>query len=269
MTAMARVLAGFVLALAVSAPAAAQGLFDALVKAAGNDLSAPSAQTEGTSPVKQFDAAQPAAAAKPTKAGPAGLVEAVSAASGIEVMDYVYAGQSIDLGAKGSITIAYFESCVVDTIKGGRVTITAARSEVSGGQVSSKPMTCQGAKPVIVADASEAGAGAKRVTPFAAAQWYEQVSKSRLPTFKWPSAGGPAQVTVSYLDARPERLVWQENAAKAFVSYPKTAPALEVGRPYRVEVRTPTRTMAAIFSVDPALDVSDNAVSRLVRVEAP
>ena len=49
--------------------------------------------------------------------------------------------------------------------------------------------------------------------------------------------------------------------------YPATAPELKIGLPYRVSVRLADGIeIAAVFSIDPDLEVPDTAVSRLVPV---
>ena len=54
---------------------------------------------------------------------PLALVEHVDAApdGGVQAFDYVYENDKIDLRPNGTLTIAYFDRCVVETITGGVV----------------------------------------------------------------------------------------------------------------------------------------------------
>ena len=196
---------------------------------------------------------------------PTALVEAVNGAPGVELMDYVYPGQVIDLGAKGSITLAHFESCVTETIRGGRVTVGAGHSEVSGGKLSAKETPCQGAKPIITAEASEAGAAAKRLGKGGAAAAREFMIKTGQPVFKWDAPAGQPTALAVYLDGRQPKLVWSQSTKARHFSYPPSAPKLEEGEPYRVEATLADgRKLTALFFIDPGLEVADNPANRLV-----
>ena len=230
----------------------------------GQQQSAPSAYAPadpqaGPSRLQQHTAAPASRGDEPTA-----LVEAVSGASGVELMDYVYPGQVIDLGAKGSITLAHFESCVTETIRGGLVTVGEGSSDVSGGKLSAKETPCQGAKPIITAEASEAGAAAKRFGKGGSAE-REFILKSGQPVFKWESPSGQATELAVYLDGRQPKLVWSQGTKARHLTYPASAPKLEAGEPYRVEATLADgRKFGAMFSIDPGLEVADNPANRLV-----
>jgi hypothetical protein len=67
---------------------------------------------------------------------PSALIESVSGGiSGAELLDYVSPGQVIQLGASGSLILAYLETCVRETITGGEVTIGMHASQVRGGEI--------------------------------------------------------------------------------------------------------------------------------------
>jgi hypothetical protein len=204
--------------------------------------------------------------AAPSRGGePTALVESESGAAGVELMDYVYPGQVIDLGAKGSITLAHFESCVTETIRGGRVTVGEGHSEVSGGKLSAKETPCQGAKPIITAEASEAGAAAKRFGKGGGPAEREFILKSGQPVFKWEGPSGQATELAVYLDGRQSKLLWRQSTKARHLSYPASAPKLEAGEAYRVEATLPDgRKLAALFSIDPGLEIADNPANRLV-----
>jgi hypothetical protein len=55
---------------------------------------------------------------------PVALVEEVSGApAGVEFMDYVETGKTIELGARGGIVLSNLNSCVRETISGGTVKV--------------------------------------------------------------------------------------------------------------------------------------------------
>lgn len=194
---------------------------------------------------------------------PTALVEAVSGVPGVELMDYVYPGQVIELGRGGSITLAHFASCITETIRGGKVAVGDGQSQAIGGELSSKETPCQGAKPIIVAEASEAGAAAKRLGQDAPAA-REFVLKSGQPVFKWRAASGQAADVVVYLDGQSQP-IWRQKTTARHLFYPAGAPALEAGEVYRVEAALADgRVLTALFSIDPGLEVADNPANRLV-----
>lgn len=200
------------------------------------------------------------------------LVESIERApgSGVAFMDTVQPDQVIELGTTGVLVLSYFESCVRETIYGGRVVVGRARSAVAGGRVDSTIVDCQGATPVITADLGEAGAAVKRVTPFDPEDWQEWTVQTRQPIFKWwpEAASGPATVTVVYLDSPRLKIVWQSQTADAFFAYPASAPPLEIGMPYLVQVQKPDGALlSAVFSIDPWLDVADTAANRIVPLD--
>jgi hypothetical protein len=209
-----------------------------------------------------------------TAAGPVALLEAIADApgAGFESFDYLDAGATLDLGARGTATISYFEGCRVEKIRGGTVTIGPRESAVAGGQVSASTMACKGAKPIVVASAREAGAGVNRVTPFPASRWDEWSVKSDRPVFAWPAAAGESaqtvyRVTVIALDQKPPQIVWAGDARQRYLPYAPAAPRLAPGMPYAVQVAAPGGTPAeSVFSIDPDLDIADTPANRVVPV---
>src|ERR1700730_8806019 len=67
---------------------------------------------------------------------PVALVEEVSGApAGVEFMDYVETGKTIELGARGGIVLSYLNACVRETISGGTVTVGTGQSDVQGEEL--------------------------------------------------------------------------------------------------------------------------------------
>ncbi len=78
---------------------------------------------------------------------PVAIVEDIEAAgSKIRFMDYLEAGRTVDLGARGTLVLGYLQSCQQETINGGFVTVGRQRSQVEGGRVERVLVECDGGK---------------------------------------------------------------------------------------------------------------------------
>lgn len=197
------------------------------------------------------------------------VVEKAKDAGALQEMDYVFAGQTIDLGKKGALTLSFLSGCLTEDITGGNVTVAMGGSTVNGGKRTEKVTEgCEAPKPIIVAAASEAGATVNRATPFAEGQWNERTIKTALPVFKWDQIKGPVTVKVMAMDQDAPAKVWEEAADKGWIAYPTSAPPLEAGMPYQVEVSGGGGAAKAFFSIDPGLDVADNLANRVVPVQS-
>jgi hypothetical protein len=76
---------------------------------------------------------------------PVAIVEDVqSSKAGVGIMDFLVAGQTIELGKGEQMTIGYLNSCRRERIKGGKITIGAEQSRVSNGQVMREDVECDG-----------------------------------------------------------------------------------------------------------------------------
>lgn len=234
-------------------------------------------------------AAAPARSAAPADSGAMGLqgsalpplrrlgtdavavVESASPNASVKPMDYVFAKQSIKLGPSGRLTMSYLSGCLTEVIQGGTVTVALGGSTVAGGKRQERVTPgCRAAKPVILTNASEAGATVNRITPFTGADWNERAVKSTLPVFKWDQATGVVTLRIKDMDKTGEPVVWQVESAQTWVAYPPTAAKLVVGDPYRAEVVSGGAVVAqALFSIDPALDVADSMANRVVPLSKP
>ena len=98
---------------------------------------------------------------------PIALVEDVKGGpSSIEMMDYVFAGKIIKLGAQGTIVLSYLKSCQRELITGATVTVGTDQSDVQGGTVNREKTPCDGGKmQLAVETASKGGATAFRDVP--------------------------------------------------------------------------------------------------------
>jgi len=200
------------------------------------------------------------------------VVEQASPGAPVQVMDYVFAKQSIRLPAKGKLVISYLNGCLTETFTGGTITVGMKDSTVAGGvKAAAARPGCKAPTPIILASASEAGATVNRITPFTGANWDERALHAGPPVFKWEaSAGAVTQVRVKDMDKPGEPVVWQGPVARSWVIYPATAPKLAPGAPYKAEALAGDRVVAsALFSIDPALDEGDSLAARMVPLAPP
>lgn len=73
---------------------------------------------------------------------PTAMVEDATGVDGIQTMDFLYPGDTVDLGDGGTMTVGYFASCAQETIAGGTVTIGEFESTVDGGSVDTAYIDC-------------------------------------------------------------------------------------------------------------------------------
>ena len=205
---------------------------------------------------------------------PVALIEELENAPDAEAQafDYAYKGDKIDLRPDGRMVLAYFGSCEVETVTGGKVKMNKDSAKLSNGATSTKSMrSCRTAQLELDDDARELGAAVKRASPYESDVWDEVSLKTSTPWFKWPyekKAKGEVTVSVYDADAPEEILLWQGVATDNYVAYPPDAPVLVEGRPYRVVAAYPKKyTYSAVFSVDPALELLDTPLNRLVPLD--
>ena len=204
---------------------------------------------------------------------PVALVEEISDAPDAEVgaFDYVFENDKIDLRPNGRAVFTYFDLCLTEVVIGGVAEIEREGIDLKKDATSVRePRACARSQVALDADASEAGASVKRVSPFDADAWQEAALAVPRPFFKWDPGkdSGPAQLTLYYMDADPIRVVWQGTAKGAYFDYPEDGPAFEVGMPYRMVAMLPGGDVVdGVFSIDPGLDLPHDLVSRLVPLD--
>jgi len=95
------------------------------------------------------------------------LVENLTGKSpGVELMDYVHAGQVIRLAPHQTVVLNYRSSCLRETITGGTVTVGTDWSEVHSGEVQRTRGQCDVGKMVLTGAQSQIGGRIFRgVTP--------------------------------------------------------------------------------------------------------
>ena len=200
------------------------------------------------------------------------VVETAPPGARVQVMDYVFAKQTFRLQPKAKVSLSYLSGCLTETYTGGAVTVGLKAGTVVGGvRIQQLRAGCKAPTPVILASASEAGATVNRITPFSGANWSERALPAGLPVFKWErSLGSAVTVRVHDMDKAGEPVIWEAAAPAGWIAYPATAPKLAPGMPYKAELVSNGQVVAAaLFSIDPALDVSNSVASRLVPLAPP
>jgi len=202
---------------------------------------------------------------------PLALVEHVDAApdGGVQAFDYVYENDKIDLRPNGTLTIAYFDRCVVETITGGVVRMKDDGVKISKKGVSTQTVRpCQTASLMLSDEAREAGVAVKRVTPFPEEEWREITVATERPTFIWPVDDDESEsltLSVLLLEAEPVEMVWETPAEGTFLTYPDDAPPLTPGLPYQATISQDGDVQtSAVFSIDPALELPDGPLTTAV-----
>jgi hypothetical protein len=95
---------------------------------------------------------------------PTALVEEVKSASAhVEFMDYVGAGQVINLEPSDVLVLSYLKSCEHETITGGTVRVGSEKSEVDGGKLVRRKVPCGGSMKLSQQQANASGASSYRL----------------------------------------------------------------------------------------------------------
>ncbi len=202
--------------------------------------------------------------------GAAGLIKEASAGLPVHAFEQVMLGQTIPLGADGHLKISYYQSCLVETIDGGTVTIGSFSSRVVGGRIATTQDTrgCRTVQVATTAATSESGAAIERVMAFDPRDWTEATVSTTRPVFQPAgSLGAPVRLRILMLDDPQAKLVWEGSVKSLPAAYPANAPRLAVGLPYKVELTGPDGSPhSATFSIDPGYRTSDGGSATVVAV---
>jgi hypothetical protein len=210
------------------------------------------------------------ARAQTAAGGPVGLIKEASAGLPVHAFQQVMMGQTIPLGPGGHLKISYYQSCVVETIDGGTVTIGSFGSRVVGGRIASAQDTkgCRTVQVATTAATSESGAAIERVMAFDPRDWTEATVSTTRPIFQ-PVMGlaAPVHLRILMLDDPQPKLVWEGVLKSLPAPYPSGAPKLFVGLPYAVELTGADGVPhSTTFSIDPGYRTNDGAAVTVVAV---
>jgi hypothetical protein len=195
------------------------------------------------------------------------LVEDLSGhPAGVQLMDYLEAGQVIRLGAKDKIVLTYLRSCVRETITGGVVTVGVDQSDIQAGTLERAKMRCDGARMLRAAEAGPAaGTVFRGAPPHALKPQFTLFGAS--PVLEVHS---PGTLVIERLDQRGERHVIdigkEQLAHGPFYDLADAGKALPAGGTYRADFAG----QEFVFKVDGDASPGKTAiVSRLLRFVSP
>jgi hypothetical protein len=198
---------------------------------------------------------------------PVAIVEEIdSKTARLEFMDYLRAGQAIQLAANDRLVIGYFNSCWREVITGGTVLVGKEDSEVTGGSVERQKVRCDTGKKIgTTKETTGSGAMVFRQTP-SAAQSYPTVY-ALAPVFVGAGAGSLALERLDRTEASITIPVTHANAScGGVVDLAKHNVFLRAGGVYRAKVGP----HAITFKVDHAAEAGSLPIlSRLLRLPSP
>ncbi|MEN3976105.1 hypothetical protein [Emcibacter sp. SYSU 3D8] len=207
----------------------------------------------------------PVAAPAPRPAQPAAQDRPVAWISGMRgasgrsavLYGYVHAGDSIDLGTEGEITLTWLSPCREESIIGGLVSVTATGPQVIGAPASeSRALSCQPLE-LLLPDGLSAS---PQEAPQAAA------INTAEPVFVWPAArAASGRLILMDMAGNEPFEIWSARVTGAAAPYPHDAPPLREGRLYRVSAAIKDGVVyRALFTYDPSLRYSSAPINALV-----
>lgn len=192
--------------------------------------------------------------------------EVVSTTAGVEFMDYLTPGRTIQLSPRDRLVIGYMKSCWRETITDGTVTVGAEQSEVSGGAVERVKVPC---------DAGKRGSTSKETTGSGAMVFRKkpdllaphQTIYGLSPILKIGKVGN---VLIERIDKREKPIDLSISATQlsrgSLLDLSLRNVALTAGGLYRVKAGGDE----VIFKVDPsAQGVGPTIIGRLVHLSPP
>lgn len=162
----------------------------------------------------------------------------------VELASFLLAGDRLDLSPGANLTLAYFQGCRQDILKGkGSVKVLADKTQDAGKTlVSSTPLKKCGSPPkVTITDESSIAKGVVTLRGGAVARLSPSETKVAgvNPLFSWQTARSvlPQRFTVALYD-KSLRKLWQARTEYPALElrYPQEAPPLQPGEMYRWSV---------------------------------
>ena len=187
-------------------------------------------------------------------AEPVAIVEQVlGAPPGLQALDYLSAGQAVELGAGGAVVIDYLRSCIRETIERGSVKVGGEQSIVAGGRVERTRIECdhggRNAKPGM----EEGSGGPGFVQPLKPeGQPHETgITRTIYGTSPLFDLGGPGRLKIEPLDPRGSAVELSIFAGELvhgrFYDFAAAGKHLEAGGLYRATARG----QSVVFWIDP------------------
>ncbi len=196
---------------------------------------------------------------------PAAIIEDIQAEGvDFEPLDLVYEGETIELGASGTLTLAYLRSCIVEELEGGTVTVGRAQSELAN---SSPPIrqavNCDGGGIVPTEDQQEATA----VIPFRSYEFGDEplvvVVRATMPVFAFLEPSKELAIERVNLGKKDKKKEYRFIVKGARLDLADERVRLVAGGHYRAT--SGTSSVLFLISRD-ATGTSSSVISRLVGV---
>ena len=186
-------------------------------------------------------------------AEPIAIVEQAHGVPRLEALDYLSAGQAIELGTDGALVVDYLRSCVRDSIAGGRVKAGKEQSTVAGGRVERTRIDCDHGGSNAKPGTEENSGGPGFVQPLKPeGQPHETgITHTIYSTSPLFDMGGPGRLKIEPLDPHGNAVELSISAGELvhgrFYDFAAAGKQLEAGGLYRASARG----QAVVFWIDP------------------
>ena len=201
------------------------------------------------------------------RAGPWWRLNFYPEPAGVELMDYMETGTTIQLGDRNVIVLSYMSSCVRESITGGTVTVATDQSDVQGGQVTRSKVDCDGGKLVLRGNKASqyAGRAIRGAGEPSADSKFILYSRSPILELK-----APGTLLIERLDQDGERylvnVTSEQLLGRKFYDFAKWGRRLAAGGLYRISLDG----QEVVFKVDPSAQPGNTPIlGRLLRFGQP
>lgn len=182
-----------------------------------------------------------------------------------ELASFLFAGDKLDLGSNGTVTLVYFQGCREETLKGkGAALILADKTKGLGKTVvASIPLKKCGPPPKV--EITTESSLAKGVLTLRGQNMITRLSPSETkvltqsPAFSWSSPESK-KFTVALYDKNLVKL-WQVETEKQEISYPAKASPLKWGEMYRWSVNNDVYAYFAVATEEEIKHLKEKAGS--------
>lgn len=184
----------------------------------------------------------------------------------VQAMDYVDAGQVIELGQQDTVVIGYLKSCWHETITGGAITVGTVQSEVRGGRVERSRTPCDTGQMLLTAQLANTSAGAAiRTAPTGGPPQPEFTLYGLSPVVEVRPSG---TLVIERIDQPGERheitLAADRLVRGAFLDLARVGIVLSPGGIYRAKAGA----QEMVFQIDPSATAGQAPlIGRLIRLQ--
>jgi hypothetical protein len=191
--------------------------------------------------------------------------------AGVEFMDYLETGKTIELGARDTLVLSYMSSCVRETITGGIVTVGTDQSEVQAGKVARTKVACDAGKMVLASNqAAQFGGRIFRSAPPSSSATEPSPQFTLYGRSPIVELKAPGTLLIQRIDRANERYVVDINKEHLlhgrFYDFAKRGRNLAAGGNYKVS----WGGQEIVFKIDPNAKAGNTPIlGRLLRFDSP